>query len=159
MNDSTQHDQIDRRLRCATVLRVDETGCEVSGADGRRTARFAPTFPSPRRERVQPGNLVATVTASDGLEVVLWRWYDAVVLGEDDGAIRLWEPAHGEVLARPRDVYVPQEPGRRAYLSAGLPRADWWVAGPVEGKAHEAGVELDEVVALYTEHALWDALE
>ena len=45
---------------------------------------------------------VAAATAPDGSEVVVWRWYDAVVLGEEAGLIRLWEPAHGEVVARRR---------------------------------------------------------
>jgi hypothetical protein len=115
-------------------------------------------FPSPRIERVQPGNLVATTTATDGIETVLWRWYDAVVLGDEEDAVRLWEPAHGEVLAQPRTTYLPKQPGTRAYLSAGLPGAEWWVAGPVAATAQDADVELGEVENLYTEHGLWDAL-
>ena len=43
--------------------------------------------------------------------------------------IRLWEPSHGEVLARPRPGHQSPQPGTRAYLSAGLPGAGWWVAG------------------------------
>jgi hypothetical protein len=126
--------------------------------DDVRCVQFAPMFPSPRTERVQPGNRVAMITDSRGAGVVLWRWYDAVVLGSDDNGIRMWEPAHGEVVARPRDSYVPQAPGSRAYLSAGLPGADWWVAGPAVPAATEALVELDEVANLYTEHGLWDQL-
>ncbi|MDQ3485272.1 MAG: hypothetical protein M3445_07670 [Actinomycetota bacterium] len=97
-------------------------------------------------------------TASDGIETVLWRWYDAVVLGDEEDAIRLWEPAHGEVLAQPRAAYLPGRPGTRAYVSAGLPGADWWVAGPAAAAAQDADVELDEVEKLYTEHGLWDIL-
>ena len=158
MKDSTQQDHIDRHMYCGIVLSVDEAECEVRHGDGRRLVRYAPMFPSPRTERVQPGNLVA-LTASRGIEVVLWRWYDAVVLGEEGDAIRLWEPAHGEVLARRRDAYLSQEPGSRAYLSAGLPGAEWWAAGPAVAAPHEALVELDEVSKLYTEHGLWDTLE
>lgn len=49
------------------------------------------------------------------------------------------------------------EPGTRAYLSAGLPGADWWVAGSAVARAEDADVELDEVQRLYTEHNLWQA--
>jgi len=96
-------------------------------------------------ESDRPGNLVAMATASDGIDTVIWRWYDAVVLGDEDDAIRLWEPAHGEVLAQPRTAYIPGQPGTRAYLSAGLPGADWWVAGPTAASAQDADVELGEV--------------
>jgi hypothetical protein len=115
-------------------------------------------FPSPRTERVQPGHLVALTTASDGIETVLWRWYDAIVLSDEEDAIRLWEPAHGEVVAQPRAAYRPGQPGSRAYLSAGLPGADWWVAGPAVAEALDADVELGEVEKLYTKHGLWGSL-
>lgn len=109
-------------------------------------------FPTPRVERVSPGHLVAVAALPDSRGVVVWRWFDAVVLGtEDDGAVRLWEPAHGEVSAQPRASYVDQEPGSRAYASAGLPGAEWWVAG-------SADVELDDVEALYTRNDLWSAV-
>ena len=159
MNDSTTHDRPVRRLHCGTVVRVREDECEVLRGGRLRTVRYAPMFPSPRADRVQPGNLVAMTTASDGMECVLWRWYDAIVLGDEENAIRLWEPAHGEVLAQPRATYLRGHPGTRAYLSAGLPGADWWVAGPTAATAQEAGVELGEVEKLYTEHGLWDTLE
>ncbi len=68
------------------------------------------------------------------------------------------EPSHGEVLAQPRTIHHRQEVGSRAYLSAGLPGADWWVAGRATGKAQDAAVELDEVERLYTEHDLWHSL-
>lgn len=159
MNDSTGQDHAVRQLRCGVVLRVREDECEVLRGGRLRHVRFAPTFPSPRTERVQPGNIVAMTTASNGSEIVLWRWYDAVVLGNEKGAIRLWDPAHGEVMAQPRAAYRPRRPGSRAYLSAGLPGADWWVAGPTVAEPHDADVELGEVEKLYTEHGLWDALE
>lgn len=158
MNDPTSHDHTVRRLQCCTVLRVREDECEVLSGGRLRTVRYAPMFPSPRIERVQPGNLVATTTATDGIETVLWRWYDAVVLGDEEDAVRLWEPAHGEVLAQPRTTYLPKQPGTRAYLSAGLPGAEWWVAGPAAATAQDADVELGEVEKLYTEHGLWAAL-
>jgi hypothetical protein len=122
MNDSTSSDHRARRLHCGVVLRVREDECEVIRGGRLRTVRYAPMFPSPRTERVQPGNLVAVTSASDGIETVLWRWYDAVVLGDEENSIRLWEPAHGEVLAQPRAAYLHRQPGSRAYLSAWQPR-------------------------------------
>lgn len=159
MNDMPNHDRTLRQLRIGLVLRVREDECEVLSSGRERLARFAPMFPSPRTERVQPGNIVAMTSTADGVEIVLWRWYDAVVLGEGEHVIRLWEPAHGEVTAQPRPMYRPVRPGSRAYLSAGLPGAEWWVAGPVVAEPEEAEVELEAVAKLYTEHGLWDALE
>jgi len=104
---------------------------------------------------VSPGHLVAVATARDGSEVVVWRWYDAVVLGEEAGLTRLWEPAHGEVVAQRRRAQQHRPPGTRAYLSAGLPGADWWVAGAVAARAEDADVELDEVERFCDEHDLW----
>jgi hypothetical protein len=144
-------------LRTARVLRVvDEDTCEVWRRDEIMKIGFAPMFPTPRAERVSPGHLVAVATGPGGEDVVVWRWYDAVVLGAGDaGSVRLWEPAHGEVVARPRPSYQPQEPGTRAYASAGLPGADWWLAGGAQGAPDAAEVELDEVLALYTDNGLW----
>jgi hypothetical protein len=116
-------------------------------------------FPSPRVERVSPGHLVAVATGPHGTDVAVWRWYDAVVLSaENDGTVRLWEPAHGEVIARARASYENQDPGSRAYASAGLPGADWWVAGSASGAPQFADVELDAVNALYTENDIWSAV-
>jgi hypothetical protein len=107
-------------------------------------------------ERVSPGHLVAIATGPTGSEAIVWRWYDAVVLGpEDDGSVRLWEPAHGEVIAQPRPSYDQRDLGSRAYASAGLPGAEWWVAGSVNNAPHSADVELDDVDALYAENNLW----
>lgn len=140
------------------MLRVEERTCEVVGADGVRLVRFAPLFPSPRRERVSPGHLVAVAAAPHGDDAVVWRWYDAVVLGhEGDGSVRMWEPGHGEVVARARPSYRAQAPGSRAYASAGLSGAEWWVAdGTASGPA--AVVELDDVSSLYTENGLWSSV-
>ncbi len=143
------------RLRRGIVRRTREDDCELFGHAS--PVRYAPVFPSPRAGRVSPGHLVAVATAPDGSEVVTWRWYDAVVLGEEDGLVRLWEPGHGEVLARSRRQQE-RAPGTRAYLSAGLPGADWWVAGAAVGRAEDADVELDEVERFYTERDLWDRL-
>jgi hypothetical protein len=60
------------------------------------------------------------------------------------------------VAARPAHRSPP--PGTRAYLSAGLPGAEWWVAGGAAASAEDADVELDEVEQLYTEHDLWNTL-
>ncbi len=89
------------RLRCGIVLGVQEDACEIIGAGGQRSVRYAALFPSPRTERVSPGHLVAVAIAPDGTDAVVFRWYDAVVLGDDSGRVRLWEPAHGDAIARP----------------------------------------------------------
>jgi hypothetical protein len=120
--------------------------------------RFAAVFPSPRTDRVSPGHLVAVATAPDGSQTVIWRWFDAVVLGEEAGLVRLWEPLHGEVLARSRGEQAQRRLGTRAYLSAGLPGADWWVAGTAVARAEDAQVELDEVERFFTERDLWNRL-
>jgi hypothetical protein len=147
------------RLRTARVIRVDEHGCEVWSHGEVSSVGFAPMFPSPRVERVSPGHLVAVATGPNGIDVVVWRWYDAVVLGtENDGSVRLWEPAHGEVIAQARASYAQQDPGSRAYASAGLPGAAWWVADSAAGAAHSADVELHDVDALYTENDRWSAV-
>lgn len=128
-------------------------------SDGIRSIAFAPMFPSPRTERVSPGHLVAIATGPGGSEVVVWRWYDAVVLGhENDGAVRLWEPAHGEVIAEPRASYRRLDPGSRAYASAGLPGADWWVAASANTDPQTVDAELVDVDNLYADNDLWPAV-
>lgn len=137
-------------------MRVNEHECGVWSGGDVEWVRFAPMFPAPRMERVSPGHLVAIATGPSGTDVVVWRWYDAVVLGpEGDGLVRLWEPAHGEIIARARATYDRQNPGSRAYASSGLPGAEWWVAGAAAGVADAAAVDLDEVHALYTQNGLW----
>jgi hypothetical protein len=144
------------RLRCGIVLRSEEEdACQVLAGGKTISVRYAPQFPAPRRERVLPGHLVAVAEAPGISGVVLWRWYDAIVLGSDAGSVRLWEPAHGEVAAQRRRPQQHYGPGSRAYLSAGLPGAPWWVAGQAADKAEDAEVELDEVERLYTEHDMW----
>jgi hypothetical protein len=145
-------------LRCGIVLHVQEDACQILRAGQLSSVGYASAFPSRRTERVSPGHLVAVAAAADGGETVVWRWYDAVVLGEEAGLVRLWEPAHGEVLAHSRRAQQPRQPGTRAYLSAGLPGADWWVAGPAVANAENAEVELDEVGRFCTEHGLWPGL-
>ena len=158
MTDPANQGLVPARLRCGIVVRVGEDACEILRDGQLRTVRYARPFPSPRTERVSPGHLVAIASAPDGTEVAVWRWYDAVVLGEDAGLIRLWEPAHGEVLAQPRPMHQSSQPGTRAYLSAGLPGADWWVAGSAAARAENAHVELDEVEQFYTQQDLWNIL-
>jgi hypothetical protein len=145
------------RLRCGIVLRSEEDACQVLAGGKTASVRYAPQFPGPRRERVLPGHLVAVAEAAGVSGVVVWRWYDAVVLGSDAASVRLWEPAHGEVAARRRRPRQHYGPGTRAYLSAGLPGADWWVAGRAVDRAEDAEVELDEVERLYNEHGMWDS--
>jgi hypothetical protein len=158
LNDSITQDSASARLHCGIVLRVHEEDCEILSRGRLRSVRYASVFPTPRTERVSPGHLVAVAPAPDGVEAVVWRWYDAVVLGEVAGLVRLWEPAHGEVLAHRRPTYCSSPAGTRAYLSAGLPGAEWWVAGPAAATAENVDVELAEVERLYTEHDLWHTL-
>ncbi len=149
---------VQARLRRGIVLRVQDEECEILIDGRRRWVRYAAQFPRPRTERVSPSHLVAVARTSGGTEVIVWRWYDAVVVEERDDDVALWEPAHGEVTATCRESYRSTSPGTRAYLSAGLPEAEWWVAGPVVATPRDADVELDEVERLYTEHDLWDGL-
>jgi hypothetical protein len=146
------------RLRCGVVLRVEEQACQVLTEGQLASVPYAPQFPTPRTERVSPGHLVAVAELPGGSSAVVWRWYDAVVLADEAGSIRLWEPAHGEVVARRRRPQRRHDAGTRAYLSAGLPGAQWWVAGRAVNRAEEADVELDEVERLYTDNGLWDSV-
>jgi hypothetical protein len=147
------------RLYCGIVLRVEgEDSCQVLYEDRTAQVPFASQFPSPRAQRVSPGHLVAIAERPDGTRAVVWRWFDAVVLGAEAGAIRLWEPLHGEVVAQPRSSERHYARGTRAYLSAGLPGADWWVVGHAVNRAEDADVELGEVERLYTEHAQWPSV-
>jgi hypothetical protein len=146
-----------RRLRCGIVLRAEEDACQILAGGQVVSVRYASQFPAPRRERVLPGHLVAVAGEPGVSAVVVWRWYDAVVLGSEPGSVRLWEPAHGEVAAQRRWPQQRYDPGTRAYLSAGLPGAEWWVAGKAVDRAEDADVELDEVARLYTEHDMWDS--
>ena len=138
-------------LHPAVVLRPGEQTCEVMTRGEVLVVEYAPPF-APRAAGLTAGHLVAI---GDGL--VLWRWFDAVVLDVSAEQVRLWEPAHGEVLARPRVSTTPYRVGGRAYASAGLPGAQWWVAGTADVPPEEADVELEEVRRFYTEHRLWDA--
>ena len=142
--------ELARTLRPAIVLSTTEEACTVF-ADGRQAeVPYADPFPKPRVDRVSPGHLVAVTTASDGAEVVIWRWFDAIVLDAVGSTVRLWEPAHGTVVAQPRNQQHTYRPGGRAYLSAGLPGADWWAAGPAVDRAEDADVDLDEVERFFT---------
>jgi hypothetical protein len=150
--------QTTRRLRQAIVLSTTEEACTAFANGQRVVLPYARPFPTPRAERVAPGHLVAATTAPDGSEVVIWRWFDAVVLDGAGTTVSLWEPAHGSVLAEPRNPQRAYLPGSRAYLSAGLPGAQWWVAGPAVDRAEDADVDLGEVEQFFTRHGLWDGL-
>ena len=143
-------------LQCDVVPRVREDACDVHSGHQVLETRSAPTVPTPRTERVLPGHLVAVATDAAGRPAVVWRWFDAVVLGPDQtGLVRLWEPAHGEVVARLRDPAQHLRPGSRVYASSGLPGAGWWAAGRVGSAPEEADVELGALRAFYAEHGLW----
>jgi hypothetical protein len=158
MTSSPQRQRAARRLQAAIVLSAAEDECTVFADDGPRVVSYALPFPRPRAGRVAPGNLVAIVAEPGGSEVILWRWFDAVIVDQAELVITLWEPYHGIVVAQPRDPQCGHRPGGRAYLSAGLPGAEWWVAGPAVDRAESADVELDEVRDFFTRHGLWDRL-
>jgi hypothetical protein len=145
------------RLRCGIVLEAEEDTCHVLAKGQVISVRYASQFPAPRSQRVSPGHLVAIADLPGGSAAVVWRWYDGVVLSSDPSSVRLWEPGHGQVIARRRQPGKPYSPGTRAYLSAGLPGADWWVAGTAVHQAENADVELEEVRRLYTDHGMWDS--
>jgi hypothetical protein len=146
------------RLRPAIVLSTTEDACTVFAAGQRAVMPYADPFPKPRAKRVAPGHLVAVATVADVAAVVVWRWFDAVVLERAGRSVSLWEPGHGVVLAEPRDLQRTYRPGSRAYLSAGLPGAPWWVTGPVVDRAEDADVDLDEVEQFLTGLGLWASL-
>ena len=145
-------------LRPAIVLDTSEEVCTVFAQERRVVVPYAAPFPRPRAERVSPGHLVAIAAVPGGSDIVAWRWFDAVVLEKVAKQFRLWEPAHGEVLAEARDPQQSYRPGSRAYLSAGLEGADWWVAGATVTRAEDANVELDEVQRFLTTHGVLDSL-
>ncbi|WP_028279026.1 hypothetical protein [Arthrobacter sp. H5] len=154
---STTHEPaVAVRLGKAVVLGVTEDSCTAWSGDGVVTVAFAPQFPAPRLERVAPGHLIAIATARSGQSAIVWRWFDAVVLdGAETGSVRLWEPGHGEVVGQGNEHYQTCLPGSRAYASAGLPGAEWWVAGPVVTDREDAAVELDAVCALFNNNDMW----
>ena len=158
MQQPSDQDAAGGGLRTAIVLETTEESCTVFSAGRQYDVSYAAVFPRPRTERVLPGHLVAIATAKNGAAVIVWRWFDAVVLDGFEESVRLWEPLHGVVAARPRDARRAYRPGSRAYLSAGLPGADWWVTGSAVVQAEEAEVDLDEVVRFFTELDLWAGL-
>jgi hypothetical protein len=155
MTAMSDQDEAAARLRPAIVLSTTEDACTVFAAGQRAVIPYADPFPKPRAKRVAPGHLVAVATVADVAGVVVWRWFDAVVLERAGTSVSLWEPGHGVVLAEPRDLQRTYRPGSRAYLSAGLPGAQWWVTGPVVDRAEDADVDLDEVEQFLTGLGLW----
>ena len=158
MTDSRRQGDRAGSLRLAIVVSADEEACTIVEQNQRTTVPYAPFFPRPRAGRVAPGHLVALAATPGGGEVVVWRWFDAVVVEEVGGRVRLREPAHGEVPAQSRDPQRAHRIGSRAYLSAGLKGAEWWVAGAAVCSAEDAEVDVDEVQRFLTAHALWDRL-
>jgi hypothetical protein len=142
--------------RAAVVLRPGEDRCEVLLPSGTALVEYAAPF-RPRAKSLTPGHLVAVTSTPGAAAFIIWRWFDAVVLEQSAELVRLWEPAHGEVLAHPRNAQNRYPLGTRAYLSAGLPGAEWWVEGPV-GSLEDADVQLDPVLEFYVEHDLWSSL-
>jgi len=108
--------------------RATEDECTVFADGGPRVVSYA-LPPRPRARRVAPGDLMVIAGESGAFEVILWRWFDAVVVDQAGLVSRSGEPNHGTVVAQARDRRQGHRPGSRANLSAGLPGAEWWVAG------------------------------
>jgi hypothetical protein len=142
--------------RAAVVLRPEEQRCEVSLGTETAFVEYGIPF-SPRAKTLAPGHLVAVTDSAAASSLIIWRWYDAVVLEQAGGHVRLWEPNHGEVLAQLRRSQHRYPVGTRAYASAGLPGADWWVEGPVTA-VEDADVAMDAVYEFYAAHDLWSCL-
>jgi len=143
--------------RAAVVLRPEEQQCEVHFGVETAFVGYGAPF-SPRAKTLTPGHLVAVAERPDATSLIIWRWYDAVVLAQTAEQVRLWEPNHGEVLATLRNVQYRYPVGTRAYTSAGLPGADWWVESPV-GSVAAADVSMDQVYEFYAAHDLWSRLD
>jgi hypothetical protein len=158
MTDSSDRGTPAALLRPAIVVGTSEDACTVFAEDERTLIPYAAPFPRPRAERVSPGHLVAVTAVPGGSDVVVWRWFDAVVIEQVAGQVRLWEPVHGEVLAEARDPQQSYTPGSRAYLSAGLEGAHWWVAGAAVTRAEDAKVEFDAVQRFLSVHGFMENL-
>ena len=144
-----------KRLRLAIVLDTTEDECTVFVDDRRLVVPYAAPFPRPRIERVRPGHLVAIACDAGEPGVVLWRWFDAVVVDATGQSVTVWEPGHGTVIATRRNSEHSYRPGGRAYLSAGLPGSPWWLAGPAVNRAEDADVDLAEVASFFSDLGWW----
>ena len=152
---TTAHHQ-PHTARAAIVLRPTEQRCDVHFGGETAWVEYGIPF-SPRAKTLTPGHLVAVTDRSEATSLIIWRWYDAVVLEQSGDEIRLWEPSHGEVQARSRKAHHRYAVGTRAYASAGLPGADWWVEGPAAA-VEDADVAMDQVFEFYAAHGLWSRL-
>ena len=130
------------RLRCGLVLRVEENACQILSEDQLVSVGYASQFPTPHKERVSPGHLVAVAEIPDGSAIVVWRWYDAVVLGEEAGSVRLWSrltakssPSAAGRSSAMRPRLAPTRPRGCPVRSGGLP-------GRVVDRAEDADVEV-----------------
>ena len=85
----------------AVVLRPTEQRCQVGFGVETAFVEYGTPF-GPRAKTLTPGHLVALTGRPGATSLVIWRWYDAVVLEQSARQVRLWEPSHGEVLARSR---------------------------------------------------------
>ena len=141
-------------LQPAIVVHATEDACTVVVQGRTMVVPYAEFFPRPRAERVAPGHLVAITAEASEAAAVVWRWFDAVVVEQIAGLVKLWEPHHGQVLAQARVPARAPLPGSRVYLSSGLEGAEWWVAGPAVSQAEDADVELNNVQAFLHAHGL-----
>lgn len=141
-------------LTSGVVLRVSPDGCEVLRAGRVLRAGYSGAF-APRSANLAPGHLVALQPGQHNT-LVVWRWFDAVVINVEGTRAQVWEAQHGEVTARLRHPGLPLPVGGRAWVSTGLPGSEWWLESAV-GVPPTAEVDLGEVTRFYDQHDLWDA--
>lgn len=141
-------------LTSGVVLLPGPDDCEVLHAGRVLRAGYGRAF-VPRASSLSPGHLVALQPRQDGT-LVLWRWFDAVVIDVEGEQARVWEPLHGEVVARLRQPGTLPPVGGRAWVSAGLPGAEWWLESAT-GTPPTAEVELGDVACFYDKHGLWES--
>jgi hypothetical protein len=60
-------------ISCGIALRSEEDACQVLASGRVVSVRYVPPFPTPRRERVLPGHLVAIAEAAGASAVVVLR--------------------------------------------------------------------------------------
>jgi hypothetical protein len=86
--------------RAAVVLRPKEQHCEVSFGVETAVVGYGIPF-SPRARTLTPGHRVAVTDGPDAALLIIWRWYDAVVLeqGCRTGPALGTEPRRGACTA------------------------------------------------------------
>ena len=146
------------QLHVAIVLSAAEDECTVYAGDATRVVSYAEPFPRPREGRVAPGNLVA-IAGVAGAELIVWRWFDAVVVDQAGQVVTLWEPNHGDGRgSAERSAVTSTDPVAAPMRRPACPaRTGGWPA-PRSTVRRRPAVDLHEVSDFFTSHGLWDRL-